>query len=172
MKKTRIKQPAITVPVPQDAAECAAYIHAVGEMDRAIGALELAMNGEIAEVTERYAGRFTPLKARLLATSAAVQTWCEAHRADLTQNGKVKTAGFVTGSVQWRQRPPSVLVRGADSVIETLKRLGLGRFVRVKEEVNKEAVLNQPEAVAGVAGISLKTGVEDFVITPFAQEAA
>ena len=37
----------------------------------------------------------------------------------------------------------------------------------VKEELNKEAILNEPEAVKGVAGLSIKTGVEDFVIQPF-----
>jgi len=55
-------------------------------------------------------------------------------------------------------------------VIETLNRLGLSQFVRSKEEINKEAILNEPEAVKGVAGITVVTGVEDFVITPFEQD--
>jgi len=38
--------------------------------------------------------------------------------------------------------------------------------------VNKEAILNEPEGVKGVAGISIVSGVEDFVITPFEQEVA
>ena len=100
-----------------------------------------------------------------------MHTFCEANRAELTNGGKVKTANLVTGDVSWRLRPPSVSIRGADTVIETLKRLALGRFVRAKEEVNKEAILNEPDAVKGVAGISIVTGVEDFVITPFEQEA-
>lgn len=62
-------------------------------------------------------------------------------------------------------------MRGADSVIEMLKRLGLTEFVRTKEEVNKEAILNQPDKVRGVAGLNVITGVEDFVITPFEQES-
>jgi len=44
------------------------------------------------------------------------------------------------------------------------------RFIRSKDEINKEAILNEPQAVVGVAGISIKPGVEDFVITPFEQE--
>ena len=54
-----------------------------------------------------------------------------------------------------------------DAVIEHLKSLGLQRFVRTKEEPNKEAMLAEPDAVRGVAGITLNTGVEDFTITPF-----
>ena len=101
-----------------------------------------------------------------------MQGFCEANRSELTNGGKVKTANLITGEVQWRQRPPSVSVRGAESVIETLVRLGLNVFVRTKEEINKEAILNEPDAVKGVAGITVVTGVEDFVITPFEQAAA
>lgn len=63
-------------------------------------------------------------------------------------------------------------MRGAEAVIEALKRLGLGKFVRTKEEINKEAILNEPDEVRGVAGLNVVTGVEDFVITPFEQEVA
>lgn len=52
------------------------------------------------------------------------------------------------------------------TVLDTLLRMGLGRFVRVKNEPNKEAMLNEPEA-ARIAGISIVTGVEDFIVTPF-----
>ena len=45
--------------------------------------------------------------------------------------------------------------------------MGLGRFVRVKNEPNKDAMLNEPDAVRGIAGISIVTGVEDFIVTPF-----
>ena len=96
---------------------------------------------------------------------------CEANRAELTNNGKSKSANLVTGEVQWRNRPPSVGIRGTDSVIETLLRLGLERFIRRKEEINKEAILNEPSAVSGVAGITVKTGIEDFAIVPFEQDA-
>ena len=51
--------------------------------------------------------------------------------------------------------------------MENLKSLGLERFVRVKEEPNKEAMLNEPDAVRGVAGITINSGIEDFTITPF-----
>lgn len=55
-------------------------------------------------------------------------------------------------------------------MLETLERLGLSRFIRTKREPNKEAMLNEPEAVKGVAGITIVQGVEDFIVTPFEQE--
>lgn len=165
---TRIKAAAATYAV-QTRDECAAAIRSLGDTSREITRLTAAMNDEIAAITERYQAQIDPLKARGETLSAGIQTWCEAHRAELLPSGK--TANLITGEVAWRVRPPSVAIRGVESVIETLKRLGLGRFVRTKEEVNKEAILNEPAAVAGVAGINVVSGVEDFVITPFEQVA-
>jgi len=42
---------------------------------------------------------------------------------------------------------------------------------RLKNEPNKEAMLNEPDAVRGIAGITIVTGVEDFIVTPFEAQA-
>ncbi|EIF0163143.1 host-nuclease inhibitor Gam family protein, partial [Salmonella enterica] len=109
------------------------------------------------------------LKKDIDTLSKGVQGWCEAHRDELTQNGRTKTASLITGKVEWRNRPPSVGIRGVETVLETLRRLGLERFIRTKEEINKDAILSEPKAVEGVAGITVRSGVEDFAITPFEQ---
>ena len=82
-----------------------------------------------------------------------------------------KTANLVTGEVAWRQVPPSVQVRGAEAVLDRLQVMGLGRFIRSKDEVNKEAMLAEPEAVRGITGITIVTGLENFSITPFEASA-
>ncbi|HGC2610106.1 TPA: host-nuclease inhibitor Gam family protein, partial [Escherichia coli] len=120
---------------------------------------------------EKFAARIAPIKTDIETLSKGVQGWCEANRDELTNGGKVKTANLVTGDVSWRVRPPSVSIRGMDAVMETLERLGLQRFIRTKQEINKEAILLEPKAVAGVAGITVKSGIEDFSIIPFEQEA-
>jgi len=43
------------------------------------------------------------------------------------------------------------------------------RFIREKEEVNKEAILNEQDAVKHVPGISISQG-EDFMVVPFEVE--
>ncbi len=170
-KPTRLKQPAVTHTSPTNNDECAAYINQIGSLARQVSVLQAKMNDENAEVTDRYTGQFSPLQIQLENLQKGVQLYCEASRDELTHEGRTKTAAFITGSVQWRQRPPSVTVRGADSVIEALKNFNLHRFIRIKEEINKDAILNEPAMVAGVAGITLNIGKEDFVITPFEQEA-
>lgn len=167
---TRLKTKA-QVYVPQSRDEAAADIRKIGDLQRQALRTTTEMNDAIAHITQSYQPRIDAINDQLKTLQEGVQGYCEAHRIELTDGGKVKTANLITGEIQWRQRPPSVSVRGSDSVIEMLKRLGLSRFIRIKEEVNKEAVLNEPDEVRGVAGLSVVTGVEDFVITPFEQEA-
>lgn len=169
--KNKVKAKA-AVYVPQSRDDCAADIRKLGDLQRQLARRTADMNDAIAAITAERQPLLDELKLQAEALATAVQTWCEANRDALTEGGKTKTANLVTGDVSWRTRPPACAVRGADAVIETLKRLGLQRFVRSRDEVNKEAILNEPDAVRGVAGISIVTGVEDFSITPFEQEAA
>ncbi|MDY5420550.1 host-nuclease inhibitor Gam family protein [Actinobacillus porcinus] len=168
-KATRIKTDTHAVRL-QSRDDVEVAIKQIGDLQRQLEQTAINQNNELASITEKYAPILTALKEQLEPIQTAVQAWCESRRDELTQNGKTKTGSFNTGEVQWRQRPPSVAIRGADSVIEALKTHGLIRFIRTKEEINKEAMLNEPELAATIAGVTIKTGVEDFVITPFEQE--
>ena len=167
---TKIKSKA-QVYAPQTTNDCASDIKKLGDLQRQFARQQADMNDELAAITKRYQPKFEGLTERIDVLQKGVQTYCEAHRHELTNEGKVKTANFVTGEVNWRQRPPSVSIRGAEAVLETLARMGLTRFIRTKQEPNKEAMLNEADAVRGIAGISIVTGVEDFVITPFEASA-
>lgn len=166
MKTTKLKSPAQTVRVPQTRDEVADAIAQIGRHTRERMRIEAAMGDEIAEVKRRFEEEGQPHAEAMRALQSGVQTWCEAHRSELTQGGKVKTAAFASGEVRWRNTPPSVEIRAVEVVLKTLRSRGLDRFIRVKEEVNKEAILADPAAVAGVAGIKISAG-EEFVVVPF-----
>lgn len=155
--------------IPQSQDEVAAAIRQVGDTSRELVRETADMNDKIADITQSHQPKIDALKERLQSLQDGIQVWCEANRDRLTGGGKVKTANLVTGNVMWRQRPPSVRIRGEETVLETLRKLQLGRFIREKEEVNKEAILAEPKAVSGIAGITVVTGIEDFVIEPFEQ---
>lgn len=167
--KTRLKTPA-QIYVPQSRDDAAADIRKIGDLQRAMLRTSTEMNDAIAHITAQFQPHLDATAEQLKTLQDGVQGYCEAHRHELTNEGKVKTANLITGEVQWRQRPPSVRISKSEVVLETLARLGLSRFIRTKEEVNKDAILDEPDAVRGVAGITVVTGVEDFVITPFEQE--
>ena len=146
-------------------------IRALGDAQRELTRVETEINDQIAAITAERKGEIEAIKTRIETLTGGIQTWCEAHRVELLAGGG-KEANLITGLVKWRQRPPSVSIRSVDKVLETLRSLGLGRFIRSKEEPNKEAMLADPKAVSGIAGITIVTGIEDFVIEPFEVEVA
>lgn len=166
--KKRIKTTA-QVWTAQSRDDVATAIGNIGKLSRDIDVLTARMNDEIAIITEKYQPEIDRIRNDLFPLQTGIQTWCEAHRAELTQAGKTKTVNLITGQVSWRIRPPSVSIRGTGAVLELLKSKGLERFVRTKEEPNKEAMLADPDAVRTIPGISIVSGVEDFVIEPFEQ---
>lgn len=169
--RRKAKTAAAQTPVPQTRDQVAAHIREIGERQRELDRIQADMNDELAAVKERWENLAAPHAQRVEALTQGVQIWCEANRDAITQNGKTKTAAFATGEIAWRIRPPSVRITGAEAVLDALRRLGLTRFVREKAEVNKEAILNEPAAVAHVPGISISQG-EDFTVSPFEAELA
>lgn len=166
---TRIKTPASST-TPQSKVEVQEDIKKIGDLQREQARLTADMNDEIAKITKAVAPNLDLLGEQINLLQRGVHFWCEANREQLC--GKGKSANLITGEVAWRQRPPSVRISSVDRVIDMLKQHGLSRFVRVKEEVNKDAILAEPDTVHALPGIVISTGVEDFVITPFEVEVA
>lgn len=171
MTKIRNKAPALTVAVPMTRDDCARAITELGNLSRERARVETLMNDELAVIAARFEAPLQALKEAIQSRQMGIQVWCEAHRLELTENGRSKTGHFVTGEVQWRQRPPSVSVRGLPAVLAVLRERCLERFIRVKEDLNKTAILHEPGAVQDVPGLSIQAGIEDFIITPFEQTA-
>jgi phage host-nuclease inhibitor protein Gam len=169
--KTRAKAATADVPVPQSREDVARDIAAIGERIRARALLETGMAAEIAAVRERFEAEAQPIGAEIVALSKGVEIWCSVHRQAITEGGKRKTVAFSTGEVRWRMTPASVSVRNVEAVLETLRALQLTRLIRVKEEVNKEAILAEPDAVRGVAWITISQR-EEFEVLPHADELA
>lgn len=165
----RIKQDAAISPVPQSLDEVIEAIADIGRCHRERTRLESAMNDELAQVRERWERQAAPHLDRIKAQSQGVRTWCEANRDRLTQGGKVKFAKLQSGEVKWQITPPKVVIRAVETVLAALHEAGLERFIRVKEEPNKEAISLDPDAVADIKGI-LITQKEEFVIVPFETE--
>jgi phage host-nuclease inhibitor protein Gam len=159
--------------VPQSKDDCAAAIRTLGDLVRSFERQRAEMNDAIAAIAEQHQPVLSDLQEQITALRTGIQAWCEAHRVQLCgEDDKLgKTANLVTGEVSWRQRPPSVSIRGAETVLETLERMRLTQFIRTRSEPNKEAMLAEPDLVRGIAGITIVTGVEDFTITPFEAEA-
>lgn len=169
VKKSRIKSAAAAY-TPQSREQVSNDIKKIGDLQRELIRTETRINDEIAVITSSNTPAIEALKAELDILQKGVQTWCEANRDEITGGGKTKTANLITGEVSWRTRPDSVVIKGSDAVIDALESFGLHHFIRVKEEINKEAILADKKAVEGIKGISVISGREVFAVTPFEQE--
>jgi phage host-nuclease inhibitor protein Gam len=170
MSRNKLKTTA--VPAAQTREEAEAAVHRLGELRRELTRAETALNDEIAALKLAAETQAKPLQEEIAQLTARVQGYCEANRTELTNGGRTKTVIFATGEVKWRARPPSVSVRGVEAVIAYLKATLGGRFVRTKEEIDKEAMLADREAAALVPGVKIGSEGEDFVIEPLNVELA
>ncbi|MDJ5401964.1 host-nuclease inhibitor Gam family protein [Salmonella enterica] len=167
-KVSRLKAAAASY-TPQSREQVSVDIKKIGDIQRELTRIEADANDQIAVIMNQNTPKIEALRAELDVLQKGVQTWCEANRSSITK-GDSKTANLITGEVAWRKNPDSVNLKGVSIVIETLKKLKLDRFIRRKEEVNKDAILADREAVKGITGISISSGKETFSITPFEQE--
>lgn len=170
MARPKAKEKTVAFPVPQDREECTALIGMIGDTRRALTALETEMNAELEAVKARFQERAQGHVEILHRSILGVSAWCHANRAELTGDGRIKTHRFATGVVNWRLRPASVTLKGVKELVERLRKGRFKRFVRVKYEVDKDALLKEREVARRIKGVTLVEGVEDFVITPNATE--
>lgn len=163
MAKKRSKS---TIIACQSKAEVMENITQIGLKQREISRLETELNDKIAQLTEQYKDGILKLQIDVETLTHQAQIWCEQNRNSLLED-KGKTANLLTGEVSWRYRPAKVTLSKEAEIIEQLEQQGLTQFVRVKKNVNKEAVLADPSAVKDINGINIVSNVEDFIITPF-----
>ncbi|EIC0888434.1 host-nuclease inhibitor Gam family protein [Salmonella enterica subsp. enterica serovar Mikawasima] len=167
-KISRLKAAAASY-TPQSREQVSVDIKKIGDIQRELTRIETDANDQMAVILNQNTPKIEALRAELDVLQKGVQTWCEANRSSITK-GNTKTANLITGEVAWRTKPDSVSIKGVELVLEALKKLKLDRFIRRKEEVNKDAILADKKAVENIKGISIVSGKEVFSITPFEQE--
>lgn len=168
MSKTpkKSKTAAAGYAVPQSREEAAGFLRQIGEVNRAIARIEADMNDIIARAKSDAETAATPLRDQVRSLMDGLRTWCEANRSSLTDGGKRKFGDLGTGKIEWRQRPPRVVIRGVDEVLARIRTLGLP-FIRTTEEIDKEAMLREPDKARLIQGVSIGSAGEDFSVTPF-----
>jgi len=169
--KPKTKTQGGNIEVPQSKEEASMAVHDIGVAQRRIARVEADMNDRIAKAKQEAEERSNPLKDKIRELTEGLRIWAEANRKELTNGDKRKFADLGTGKIEWRLRPPSVTIRGLEAVLDAIRKLGLaGKFIRAREEVNKEAMLAEPDAARLIPGVSIGTAGETFYVEPFEAE--
>lgn len=169
--KTKMK----AIDVPQTDAAADALLKEYGETYNILANLDTGMNDALAKVKATFEEQAAPYQERLKTIFMQLTSWGAAHRDRLTENGKTKTVKLPAGEVGWRNLPPSVRWKKGfkvEEIVEAIKAAGMRRFLRHKEEPNKERMLEEPEAAALIDGVIIGSGGENFFVAPFGADLA
>jgi phage host-nuclease inhibitor protein Gam len=166
MPRRKAAKRAVVV-VPKSREEAARFIAEIGAAKRAIEREEGLLAQRIDRLKERSREVVAPSEKRIAELFSGLYAFAEAHRKELTEDGKRKTAVFPTGELGWRFTPPAVSIRGVEKVLEQLKTLGLNRFIRTKEEIDRDAMLRESDTAGKLKGVTIKKR-EEFFVKPVA----
>lgn len=172
MSKKKTKTKAMSAPAAQSRDEAQQMVAEIGEISRELARQEADLGDALAKVKAEAETKALPLKTRQIDLHEAVQKWAEANRAELTREGKTKTVELTTGKVSWRNRPRKVSLRNVDSLVEYLVEKLDSRFLRIKREIDKEAMLADVGAASKLPGVTIKSAGEEFIVEPFDAQLA
>jgi len=165
-KATKIKAEAVNAPTTRAQAE--ASIKTIGEKQQQIKRIEADLNDKINALKAEAQEQITPLNESIQAEFQGLHVYAEANRVDLLK-GRAKTVKLGAGDMGWRINPPKCQIRGQDAVVEALERQGFSEAIRIRKEVNKEALINDPDKYRDIKGITIKQ-TEEFFVKPHETE--
>ena len=145
--------------------EADTIVREIGTLLRAKNQFEATLEEQVADLKAKTSAEVRPIADTLRAKLDSLHAWAEANKAALLIDG-ARSASLPQGKLGWRWNPASVKLDGEEAdIVAALERLGLGDLVRVAKEVNKEAILEDPKRVEGLAGIKVAQ-TEQFWVKP------
>jgi len=155
----------VVIAVPKSLDEAAEFLAQIGEEQRATDKIRSDINTKVEKLKAKAMADVKPYQEKISQLVEGLFAYAEAHRDELTDGGKHKTVKVPTGIFGWRMTPSAVSLRNVKSILESLKSLGLKRFIRTKEEIDKEAMLKESEVASTVKGVSVSQR-EEFIAKP------
>jgi len=98
----------------------------------------------LSQFRQKRKKRFTPLKKQVETTFAGIYAYCEANRPELTKDGKKNHRALIRNALLEVQSSVSRIKSGLKvaQVVRHSEASWSCRFIRIKREINKEAILD------------------------------
>lgn len=121
----------------------------IGLLERELEQIDAGAQKEIAEIKGRAAKKGEPIRAKIIEVTAKIGAYAEYNKDELFKDRKSVDLTF--GSFGYRK---STSIGIKKTTIELLKKLNLARYIRLKEEADKEAMVElDDEALAQVDAV-------------------
>jgi phage host-nuclease inhibitor protein Gam len=143
-------------------------IDQIGEAQRKLARINADVDAEIARLRANVAASVQELNGTISAETDRLLKWAVANEERWEEGSKLQ---FAAGVLSLKRNPPSVTIKNEASALLDLLEIGGDQFVRTKQEIDRAAILKNPEAVAGVKGITVTQG-ETFSIKPASSNIA
>lgn len=156
VKAKRSRKATASRPVPQTREAAIELVGELARVQREAEGIIQAQAAAIERIKTEAASAVEPLIVHANDMAAALLAYAETNRDELFS--KVRTAALGPAKLSLRWSNPAVqLARGIkeDQMVVTLKKLGLGKFVRVEESLNRQAIIDDPGLVEPIAGIDV-----------------
>ena len=129
-------------PVLKDWSQVDEALKEIAEQRDALAVLEAQLNERMAAVRAESEARMLPLSQRQKRLEKDVQEFTETHKADLEQQEGKRSKALNWGAVGFRRSRVLTTVKGWTwkSVAEALRAARARKFLRVKRDVDKDAV--------------------------------
>lgn len=141
---------------PKSRDELATWVGTAGEVQRKLDLLRSRFDRRVAKLKEAYAQACKPFESQLKETVDGIAVYAEANRQSLTENESTKSVDVGTGVIVWRITPPRVTLKNPEGVLQGLLKDGPSEFVRTKHEINREAMLEQPDKAELIDGVTIE----------------
>lgn len=153
-------------------------IATIAELNQKKEKLATEADERILSIQTKLAEEISPIEEEIKKVSLSIKKFSDENKEKLFAKDS-KTAKLETGELCYRAGKPSVETKSSPKLIENiLKKNSLtekkekfvkllsGVFIRVKFELNKDAILENPTTAEKVTGVKVDTGEDRFYITP------
>lgn len=157
-------------PIPTTEAEAAALLGELGDLELEIDEIQHELDQNVQKLITESQARADKLSAIFAEKFNALKAYAKGAKNDLTDNGKRRSIKWGTGELGWRSKPAGISTSGKKEVIIARilalakKSKDLMRFLRIKYELNLEAMEAEPEAASAIDGISIRQKSEIIYI--------
>jgi phage host-nuclease inhibitor protein Gam len=156
---TRIKKSQTSVPA--SLAEADTLIEQISQTQGAINQIQADLKREIADLRAKAAKLLRPLKIERDSQINALFAFADPRKEELTE--QARSIELASGVFGWRWTPPRVATVKTDKeTIAQLKKTGNGTFVRVAEQVNRQAILAERPEIDGIDCVQS----DEFFVVP------
>lgn len=144
-------------------------IKELGEVQRDLAITKAELDEQISNLQNAYSKLIDDLSKKEDDLTQQITAFCNKNFQLIFKDGS-KTAKLITGEISRRKKPNSLLVENLELALAQLKEKKLECFIKVKEDLNKSALLNSPETIAEIEGIEIQTGLESLIIKPYSTQ--